>query len=35
MDAAVKHCTAGLSIWPWASTDQGGDPDVVMAAAAT
>ncbi len=31
MDAAVKHCTAGLSIWPWASNDQGGDPDVVMA----
>jgi xylulose-5-phosphate/fructose-6-phosphate phosphoketolase len=31
MDAAVKHCTAGLSIWPWASNDQGGEPDVVMA----
>jgi xylulose-5-phosphate/fructose-6-phosphate phosphoketolase len=31
MDAAVKHCTAGLSIWTWASNDQGGDPDVVMA----
>jgi xylulose-5-phosphate/fructose-6-phosphate phosphoketolase len=31
MDAAVKHCTAGLGIWPWASTDRGGDPDVVMA----
>ena len=31
MDAAVKHCTAGLGIWPWASTDQGGEPDVVMA----
>src|SRR5262245_35242879 len=30
MDAAVKHCTAGLSIWPWASNDQGGEPDVVM-----
>ena len=31
MDAAVKHCTAGLSIWDWASNDKGGDPDVVMA----
>jgi xylulose-5-phosphate/fructose-6-phosphate phosphoketolase len=33
MDAAVKHCTAGISIWPWASNDQGGEPDVVMACA--
>ena len=31
MDAAVKHCTAGLGIWEWASTDRGGEPDVVMA----
>lgn len=31
MDDAVIHCAAGLGIWPWASTDQGGDPDVVMA----
>jgi xylulose-5-phosphate/fructose-6-phosphate phosphoketolase len=31
MDAAVKHCTAGVGIWEWASSDQGGDPDVVMA----
>ncbi|HET6898088.1 MAG TPA: phosphoketolase family protein [Vicinamibacteria bacterium] len=31
MDAAVKHCTAGLGIWPWASNDEGGEPDVVMA----
>jgi xylulose-5-phosphate/fructose-6-phosphate phosphoketolase len=31
MDAAIKHCTAGLGIWEWASNDQGGDPDVVMA----
>ncbi|MEZ5318111.1 MAG: phosphoketolase family protein [Vicinamibacterales bacterium] len=31
MDAAVKHCTAGLGIWTWASTDEGGEPDVVMA----
>lgn len=31
MEAAVKHCTAGVSIWDWASNDQGGEPDVVMA----
>ncbi len=31
MDAAIKHCAAGLGIWPWASNDQGGEPDVVMA----
>jgi xylulose-5-phosphate/fructose-6-phosphate phosphoketolase len=31
IDAAIKHCAAGLGIWPWASNDQGGDPDVVMA----
>jgi xylulose-5-phosphate/fructose-6-phosphate phosphoketolase len=31
MDAAVKHCTAGLGIWPWASNDLGCDPDVVLA----
>ena len=33
MDAAVKHCQAGLGIWEWASTDKGGEPDVVMACA--
>jgi xylulose-5-phosphate/fructose-6-phosphate phosphoketolase len=33
MDAAVKHCTAGLGIWTWASNDEGGEPDVVMACA--
>ena len=32
-DAAVKHCTAGLGIWEWASNDRGGEPDVVMACA--
>ena len=31
MDDAIKHCTAGISIWDWASNDQGGEPDVVMA----
>jgi xylulose-5-phosphate/fructose-6-phosphate phosphoketolase len=33
MDAAVRHCTAGLGIWPWASNDEGSEPDVVMACA--
>ncbi|MBC7535233.1 MAG: phosphoketolase family protein [Ferruginibacter sp.] len=33
MDAAVKHCTAGLGIWEWASNDEGSEPDVVMACA--
>ena len=33
MDAAVKHCTAGLGIWEWASNDEGIEPDVVMACA--
>jgi xylulose-5-phosphate/fructose-6-phosphate phosphoketolase len=31
MDAAIKHCTAGLGIWDWASNDQGSEPDIVMA----
>jgi xylulose-5-phosphate/fructose-6-phosphate phosphoketolase len=33
MDAASKHCAAGIGIWEWASNDKGGDPDVVMACA--
>jgi xylulose-5-phosphate/fructose-6-phosphate phosphoketolase len=33
MDAAIKHCTAGIGIWEWASNDRGVDPDVVMACA--
>jgi xylulose-5-phosphate/fructose-6-phosphate phosphoketolase len=31
MDEAIKHCSAGIGIWKWASNDFGGDPDVVMA----
>jgi xylulose-5-phosphate/fructose-6-phosphate phosphoketolase len=31
MDQAIKHCSAGLGIWEWASNDRGGEPDVVMA----
>ncbi|WP_281664688.1 phosphoketolase family protein [Paraburkholderia fungorum] len=33
MEAAVTHCTKGIGIWDWASTDQGVEPDVVMACA--
>jgi xylulose-5-phosphate/fructose-6-phosphate phosphoketolase len=33
MDSAIKHCTKGIGIWEWASNDQGGEPDVVMACA--
>ena len=33
MDQAVKHCTQGIGIWPWASNDQDTAPDVVMACA--
>jgi len=33
MDAAIRHCTQGIGIWSWASTDQVGQPDVVMACA--
>ena len=31
MEQAVKHCTQGIGIWQWASTDEGGEPDIVMA----
>jgi xylulose-5-phosphate/fructose-6-phosphate phosphoketolase len=31
MEQAIKHCTAGLGIWEWASNDKGSEPDVVMA----
>ena len=33
MDEAVRHCTEGIGIWPWASNDKGAEPDIVMAAA--
>jgi len=33
MDAAITHCTKGIGIWDWASNDEGGEPDLVMAAA--
>jgi xylulose-5-phosphate/fructose-6-phosphate phosphoketolase len=33
MDEAVLHCTRGVGIWDWAGTDDGGEPDVVLACA--
>jgi xylulose-5-phosphate/fructose-6-phosphate phosphoketolase len=33
IDDAVRHCTAGIGIWDWASNDDDGEPDVVMACA--
>jgi xylulose-5-phosphate/fructose-6-phosphate phosphoketolase len=33
MDSAVRHCAAGAGLWPWAGNDDGGEPDVVLAAA--
>jgi xylulose-5-phosphate/fructose-6-phosphate phosphoketolase len=33
MDAAIKHCSEGIGIWQWASSDQQSEPDVVMACA--
>jgi xylulose-5-phosphate/fructose-6-phosphate phosphoketolase len=33
LDAAVEHCAAGIGRWAWASTDEGAEPDVVMACA--
>ncbi len=33
MEAAIEHCSSGVGIWEWASTDRGSEPDVVMACA--
>ncbi len=33
MESAIRHCTAGIGIWNWASNDLGAEPDVVMACA--
>ncbi|MEV4303582.1 phosphoketolase family protein [Nonomuraea sp. NPDC049624] len=33
MDEAVAHCTRGVGVLPWASSDEGADPDVVLACA--
>lgn len=31
VDAATRHCARGIGSWEWASTDRGGEPEVVMA----
>jgi xylulose-5-phosphate/fructose-6-phosphate phosphoketolase len=33
MTSAIKHCSTGIGIWDWASSDEGVEPDVVMACA--
>jgi xylulose-5-phosphate/fructose-6-phosphate phosphoketolase len=33
MEQAIIHCTRGAGIWEWASNDEGGEPDVVLACA--
>ncbi len=33
MDEAISHCTRGIGIWRWASTDDRGEPDVVLGCA--
>jgi xylulose-5-phosphate/fructose-6-phosphate phosphoketolase len=33
MDEAIKHCSAGIGVWKWASNDGGGEPDAVLACA--
>ncbi|HLY48442.1 MAG TPA: phosphoketolase family protein [Solirubrobacteraceae bacterium] len=33
IEEAVDHCTRGIGIWPWASSDNGHEPDVVLACA--
>jgi xylulose-5-phosphate/fructose-6-phosphate phosphoketolase len=33
IDAAIRHCADGIGIWQWASNDEDGEPDVVMACA--
>jgi xylulose-5-phosphate/fructose-6-phosphate phosphoketolase len=33
MESAITHCTKGIGIWDWASNDEAGEPDVVMASA--
>jgi len=33
LEAAIRHCAAGIGIWEWASNDRGCEPDVVMACA--
>ncbi len=33
MDEAIAHCTRGIGVWDWACSDEGAEPDVVLACA--
>lgn len=33
MDDAIEHCRRGASVWRWAGTEDGAEPDVILAAA--
>src|SRR5690606_14598323 len=33
MEAAIEHCTKGIGVWAWASTDGGAEPDAIIACA--
>ena len=33
LDEAIEHCERGAGVWEWASNDEGGDPDIVLACA--
>jgi xylulose-5-phosphate/fructose-6-phosphate phosphoketolase len=33
IEEAIAHCTRGIGVWDWASSDEGSEPDVVMACA--
>jgi xylulose-5-phosphate/fructose-6-phosphate phosphoketolase len=33
MESAIEHCTNGIGIWDWASSDTNSEPDVVMVCA--
>jgi xylulose-5-phosphate/fructose-6-phosphate phosphoketolase len=33
IDEAIAHCTRGIGVWDWASSDEGSEPDVVLVCA--
>jgi xylulose-5-phosphate/fructose-6-phosphate phosphoketolase len=33
VEQAIAHCTRGIGVWDWASSDEGAEPDVVLACA--
>ena len=33
MEEAIAHCTRGIGVWDWACSDEGAEPDVVLACA--